>query len=39
MPGMSVNWDRVKLAGVLFALMVIVMSAYGVVLWYLIGHR
>lgn len=36
---MTIDWTQAKLAGVLFALMALIMSAYAGLLWYMLGGR
>jgi hypothetical protein len=39
MVGSKIDWDLLGLAGILFALMTLVMSAYMLLLWYVLGGR
>jgi len=39
MVGSKSDWDLLALGGVLFALMTLVMSAYMLLLWYVLGGR
>jgi len=39
MVGVKIDWDLLGLAGILFVLMTLVMSAYMLLLWYVLGGR
>ena len=36
---MTIHWDQLKLAAVLFGIMAVLIGAYAELLWYLLGGR